>query len=90
MPKKPPPLPVDVELPNLLSFIQSKIETIAEEAGVSAEDRRSLEAMLKALPLPARRRVRLFLQGIKAQTDSPKVQGAAEGFLSLAAKIWGR
>jgi hypothetical protein len=37
MPKKPPPLPVDVELPNLLSFIQSKIETIAEEAGVSAE-----------------------------------------------------
>lgn len=88
MPKKPLP-PVDAELSHYL-IIQSKIEQIAEEAGVPAEDRLSLESMLKAIPRPERRRVRLFLQGVRAQTDSAAVQHAADGFLSLAAKVWGR
>ena len=87
MSEKPQP-PLDVASHHF--FIQSKIETIAEEAGVSAEDRLSLEAMLTALPRPERRRVRLFLQGIKAQSDSHAVQQAADAFLSLASKAWGR
>jgi hypothetical protein len=79
--------PLDVATHNL--FIQWKIETIAEEAGVSPEDRLSLESMLKALPRPERRRVRLFLQGVKAQSESQAVQQAADDFLSLATKAWG-
>lgn len=89
MPKKRFP-PGDADLSHHLSSIQSKIERIAEEAGVPAEDRRTLEAMLQALPQPARRRLRLFLQGVKAQAGSPSVQQAADGFLSLAARMWAR
>jgi hypothetical protein len=89
MPKNPLP-PGDAELSHHLSFIQSKIESIAEGAGVPVESRSSLEPMLQALPLPARRRVRLFLQGVKAQTNDASVQQAADGFLSLPAEMWGR
>jgi hypothetical protein len=89
MPEKPLP-PSDSDLSQHLSLIQSKIETIAEGAGVPPENRSSIEATLKALPLPARRHVRLFLQGVKAQTNDASVQNAADGFLSLAAELWGR
>lgn len=70
--------------------IQSKIEEMAETAGVSVEDRLNLETLLEALPRRERRRVRLFLEGVKAQSDNPAVQQAADGYLALAAKAWGR
>ena len=84
---KKPVSPLDTDV---LSTIQSKIDKIAEQAGVPAEDRLSLDAMLQALPGRERRRVRLFLQGIKAQSDDHAVQQAADGFLSLTVKAWGR
>ena len=88
MPKKPPP-PLGTEVSHHLS-IQSAIEKIAAQAGVPPEVRLNLEAMLEALPQPERRRVRLFLQGVKAQSDNKALQEAADGFLSVAAKVWGR
>ena len=86
MPKEPSPA-LDAEAAHHLT-IQSKIEAIAEGAGVAPEDRLTLEATLRALPRPERRRVRLYLQGIKAQSGNQAVQDAADGFLSLAAKAW--
>ena len=71
-----------------LAFFQSKIEEIAREAGVSAHDCASLETMLAALPWEGRRRLRLFLQGVKMQFDNPEVQRAADEFLLLASKVW--
>ncbi len=71
-------------------FIQSKIEEIAEQAGVSFQNGVSLEDMLAALPQPERRRVQLFLQGVKAQSDDRTVQQAADEFLSVASRAWQR
>ena len=87
MPRKPL-APPDTEVSHHLSSIQSQIEKMAERAGVPAEDRLSLETMLKALPRPERRRVKLFLEGVKAQSTSEAVRQAADGFLSLAAQAW--
>jgi hypothetical protein len=89
MSKKPLVPPLDRGGSHHLS-IQAQIEAIAEQAGVSAENRQNLETMLRALPQRERRRVRLFLQGVKAQSDNQAVQQAAEGFLAVAAKVWGR
>lgn len=57
--------PLDNDASHHLS-IQSKIEELAATAGVSAEDRLSLETLLVALPRRERRRVRLFLEGTRA------------------------
>jgi hypothetical protein len=84
------PLPLEEEVSHHLLTIQSKIEKMAELAGVSAEDRLSIERVLEALPQPERRRVRLFLQGVQAQSDDEAVQQAAEGFLLIASRVWGR
>lgn len=73
-----------------LSSIQSQVEKIAEQAGVSPENRQNLEAMLRALHGVGRRRVRLFLQGVKGQSNDPAVQKAADEFLTIAARVWGR
>lgn len=86
---KEPFAPLDTGASHHLS-IQSKIEEMAATAGVSAEDRLSLETLFVALPRRDRRRVRLFLEGVKAQSDSQAIQQAAQGYLDLAAKAWGR
>jgi type IV secretory pathway VirB3-like protein len=51
--------------------MQSKIEMIAKQAGVSAEDRLNLETLLTALPRRERRRVRLFWRGSKLNPMTP-------------------
>jgi hypothetical protein len=89
MPKEPLTSP-SADPSHHLSAIQSQIEKIAEQAGVRSEDRQDLEAMLRALHGVGRRRVRLFLQGAKAQSNDPEVQQAADDFLSIATRIWGR
>ncbi len=87
---KEPSTPPGPDPSHHLSSIQSQIEKIAEQAGVAPEDRQNLETMLKALHGVGRRRVRLFLQGVKAQSNDPAVQQAADEFLSIASKVWGR
>jgi hypothetical protein len=84
-----PSAPPDAERSHHLSSIQAQIEKIAEQAGVSPEDRQNLEAMLRALHGVGRRRVRLFLQGVKGQSNDPAVRQAADEFLSTAARVWG-
>lgn len=66
-------------------FIQSKIEQIATDAGVRQG---SLESILAALPRRERRRVRLFLQGVHAQSAEPDIQNTANQFLLTAERIW--
>jgi hypothetical protein len=80
----------DADPSHHLSSIQAQIEKIAKQAGVSPEDRQNLEAMLRALHGVGRRRVKFFLQGVKAQSNDPAVQRAADEFLSIAARVWGR
>lgn len=86
---KKPFAPLDPEAPHHLA-IQSKIEEMATIAGVPAEDRLNLETLFLALPRKERRRVRLFLEGVRAQSDSKALHEAVEGYLALAAKAWSR
>lgn len=69
-------------------FMRSKIAEIAQQSGVSIPDGSRLEDMLAALPLGARRRVQLFLEGVKGQSNDPAVQQEADEFLSIASEAW--
>jgi uncharacterized protein (DUF1684 family) len=74
--------------PASLSAVQSRIDEIADQAGVEGSARLSVDDTLAALPWPFRRRLVLALQSLKAFSPDPGVQDAAEFFQLKAAKVW--
>lgn len=74
--------------PASLSAVQSRIDYIADQAGVEGAARLSLEDTLAALPWPFRRRLVLALQSLKAFSPDPGVRDAAEFFQLKAATVW--
>jgi hypothetical protein len=74
--------------PASLSAVQSRIEEIADQAGVQGTSRLSVDDTLAALPWPFRRRLVLALQSLKAFSPDPDVQNAAELFQLKAARVW--
>jgi hypothetical protein len=71
-----------------LSILQTKVDEVAERAGVPLSMRRDLEASLAALPWRDRRRLGLLLEGVRVQAGSPELQTAVSLMLSLAADVW--
>jgi hypothetical protein len=78
----------DIPTPASLSALQSQIEDIADQAGVSEAARLNVDDTLAALPWPYRRRLVLTLQSQQAYSPDPDVQRAAEFFQLKAARVW--
>jgi hypothetical protein len=74
--------------PASLSAVQSRIDEIADQAGVQGTARLSVDDTLAALPWPFRRRLVLALQSLKAFSPDPGVRDAAEFFQLKAAQVW--
>jgi hypothetical protein len=74
--------------PASLSAVQSRIDEIADQAGVYGTARLSVDDTLAALPWPFRRRLVLALQSRQAFSPDPGVRDAAEFFQLKAARVW--
>jgi hypothetical protein len=74
--------------PAALSAVQSRIEEIADQAGIDGPARLSVDDTLAALPWVYRRRLILAVQSLKAFSPDPAVRAAADFFQFKAAKIW--
>lgn len=73
-----------------LSALTTKVDEVAERAGVSAAARLDLETALAALPWPDRRRLGLVLESARVGANSEALRTAVEMILRLAADIWAR
>lgn len=71
-----------------LSALASKVDEIAQRAGVSAVARLDLETTLAALPWPSRRRLGLILESARVSASDTAVREAVEMMLALAAEVW--
>jgi hypothetical protein len=78
----------DAPPPASLSAVQSRIDDIADQAGVEGAARLSVEETLAALPWPFRRRLVLPLQSLQAFSPDLGMQQAAEFFQLKAARLW--
>jgi hypothetical protein len=74
--------------PASLTAVQSRIDEIADQAGVEGMARLSVDETLAALPWPYRRRLVLALQSLTAFSPDPDMRDAAEFFQLQAAKVW--
>jgi hypothetical protein len=78
----------DCPTPASLSAVQSRIEDLADQAGIAGNARMSVAETLAALPWLFRRRLVLTLQSLKAFSPDPDLQRAAEFFQLRAAEVW--
>jgi len=71
-----------------LSLLQTKIDEVADRAGVASTARADLETCLAALPWRERRHLTLILESVRVHANSPALQDAVRLMLKLAAQIW--
>jgi hypothetical protein len=71
-----------------LCILTSKIDEVAERAGVLPAARLDLETCLAALPWRARRHLTLVLESVRVHANSPALQNAVQLMLKLAGEIW--
>src|SRR5918997_1867466 len=71
-----------------LSLLNTKIDEVAERAGVSSSARMDLETCLAALPWRDRRHLSLVLESVRVHANSPALQDAVRLLLGLAAQVW--
>ena len=71
-----------------LSRLQTKIDEVADRAGVSSIARVDLETCLAALPWRERRHLSLVLESVRVHANSPALQDAVRLMLKLAAQVW--
>jgi hypothetical protein len=71
-----------------LSALATKVDEIAQRAGVSAVARLGLETTLAALPWPSRRRLGLVLESARISSNDTAIRESVA--LMLAAEVWAR
>jgi hypothetical protein len=73
-----------------VTFLCTKIETIAMRSGLSDADCADIDGTLAAMPPVVRDRIKLMLNGINIQSeyDDPTMALAARYMLRLAQNIW--
>ena len=71
-----------------LGLLQTKIDEVADRAGVSSSARLDLETCLAALPWKDRRHLALVLESVRVHANSPALQDAVRLMLKLAADVW--
>jgi hypothetical protein len=73
-----------------LGALATKVDEIAQRAGVSAVQRLDLESTLAALPWPSRRRLGLVLESARISSNDTAVRESVAMMLALAADVWAR
>ena len=73
-----------------LSALATKVDEIAQRAGVSAVARLDLQTTLAALPWPSRRRLGLVLESARVSTSDKAVREAVAVMLDVAADVWAK
>jgi hypothetical protein len=73
-----------------LGALATKVDEIAQRAGVSAVARLDLETTLAALPWPSRRRLGLILESARISSNDTAVRESVALMLALAADVWAR
>ena len=81
---------VNVSVAQHLSDLYTKVEEVAERAGVSASDRIDLKTALAALPWRDRRRLGLVLESVRLHGGSESLNTAVDMMLEMAGDIWAR
>ena len=71
-----------------LSILQTKIDEVADRAGVAFTARADLETCLAALPWRERRHLTLILESVRVHANSPGLQDAVRLMQKLAAEVW--
>jgi hypothetical protein len=79
-----------MSVPHHVIRLQVRIETIAENHSVSGSSGLSLHDTLAGLDLVGRRRVTMMLEMIKAFSEDPDEQAAADHIQMRAAQAWYR
>jgi hypothetical protein len=72
-----------------LTVLQSRIDEIADQAGVTGPARLSIDETLASLPKSARRRLFMFLESLRAFSPDQAQRAAAEAVQERAALAWG-
>lgn len=73
-----------------LGLLHTKLDQVAERAGVAPSDRMDLETCLAALPWRERRRLALLLESVRVHAVTPGLQDAVRLMLRLATDIWAK
>jgi hypothetical protein len=73
-----------------LGALATKVDEIAQRAGVSAGARLGLQTTLAALPWPSRRRLGLVLESARVSTNDKAVREAVAVMLDVAADVWAK
>lgn len=81
------------ELPSIgltyhLSLLQTKVDQVADRAGVSPASRADLETCLAALPWRERRHLTLVLESVRVHANAPALHDAVRLMQGLAAQVW--
>ena len=71
-----------------LGLLHTKLDEVAERAGVAPSERLDLESCLAALPWRERRRLALLLESVRVHATTPGLQDAVRLMLRLAADVW--
>ena len=71
-----------------LCLLQTKIDEVADRAGVSSTARVDLDTCLAALPWRERRHLRLILESVRVHANSPALQDAVRLMQKLTAQVW--
>jgi hypothetical protein len=73
-----------------LGLLHTKLDEVAERAGVAPADRQDLESCLAALPWRERRRLTLLLESVKVHASTPGLQNAVRLMVRLAEDVWAK
>src|SRR5215218_1911620 len=73
-----------------LGLLNTKLDEVADRAGVPATSRRDLESCLAALPWRERRRLVLLFESVRVHATTPGLHDAVRLMLRLAADVWAR
>jgi hypothetical protein len=85
-----PTLPAANTISYNLGLLHTKLDEVAERAGVAPSDRMDLETCLAALPWRERRRLALLLESVRVHAMTPGLQDAVRLMLRLAADVWAK
>lgn len=73
-----------------MGLLHTKLDEVAERAGVAPSERLDLETCLAALPWRERRRLALLLESVRVHAMTPGLQDAVRLMLRLAAEVWAK
>jgi hypothetical protein len=76
------------EDPLRLARIQACVDDVADQAGITGQERLNFEDTIEALPSSYRRKLVMILQALKAFNADAGLRRAADAMLTRIAQVW--